>query len=431
MSAPRKLATTNLSLEDLRMDDRGIKDPRYYCLPPNRTRGKTAEAKAGIGRYPDNSNQGCFSEEECIEVWQRLCLLGVHPHPVDPAGFDLPSVSAAAFTNTSPRRSAPASGAPRLKREEKPDPVGKKPELLADLPTLPAASPSRAPRQSRHEANPHVNFAIGGSGVIRAARDERTEQRYREMQQRGEEPDLLVTRSFARAALFAMDDEEGKKPWVHGTKVVFFEARANAYLAVAEIKATGAFYEKVAHNGQDVADDVDEDEDVNEVPAEEAEEHAEYFKLLKTKIGAWYNGKYGGSVEGKKKRVSFKTLFDKPELNPPAPAKPRVIHFYSRRFYHERVKDRVTAHWAALGHLENRPKEITVRNAVTKECWEAEPEAFKEEVRAALESEHQAAKDVYVIATSGETPKTPGEYDIALSNAACSRLQTQPTNTLE
>jgi hypothetical protein len=89
-----------------------------------------------------------------------------------------------------------------------------------------------------------------------------------------------------------------------------------------------------------------------------------------------------------------------------------VIHFYSRRFYHERVKDRVTAHWAALVHLENRPKEITVRNAVTKECWEAEPEAFKEEVRAALESEHQAVKEAYVIATSGETPKTPGEYDM-------------------
>jgi hypothetical protein len=66
-------------------------------------------------------------------VWQRLCLLGVHPHPVDPAGFDLPSASAAAFANTSPRKSAPASGTPRLKREEKPDPVGKKPELLADL----------------------------------------------------------------------------------------------------------------------------------------------------------------------------------------------------------------------------------------------------------------------------------------------------------
>jgi hypothetical protein len=49
---------------------------------------------------------------------------------------------------------------------------------------------------------------------------------------------------------------------------------------------------------------------------------------------------------------------------------------------------------------------------VTKECWEAESEAFKEEVRAALESEHQAAKEAYVIATSGETPKTPGEYDM-------------------
>jgi hypothetical protein len=94
----------------------------------------------------------------------------------------------------------------------------------------------------------------------------------------------------------------GKKPWVHGTKVVFFEARVNAYLAAAEIKGTGAFYEKVAHeylakygyntpwtedlpSGQDVADDVDVDEDVNELPGEEATERAEYFKLLK--IVSW------------------------------------------------------------------------------------------------------------------------------------------------
>jgi hypothetical protein len=30
------------------------------------------------------------------------------------------------------------------------------------------------------------------------------------MQGRGEEPDLLITRSFARATLFAIDDEEGE-----------------------------------------------------------------------------------------------------------------------------------------------------------------------------------------------------------------------------
>lgn len=36
----------------------------------------------------------------------------------------------------------------------------------------------------------------------------RSEQRYLELQHQGEEPDLLVTRSFAQAAFFALDDED-------------------------------------------------------------------------------------------------------------------------------------------------------------------------------------------------------------------------------
>jgi hypothetical protein len=92
--------------------------------------------------------------------------------------------------------------------------------------------------------------------------------------------------------------------------------------------------------------------------------------------------------------------------------KPRIFHFYSRRFYQERVKPRVTARWAALSRLENPPKEITVRNAVTKECWASESDAFKAEVEAALESEHKAAMDAYAVATSGEAPTTAEEYNV-------------------
>jgi hypothetical protein len=99
---------------------------------------------------------------------------------------------------------------------------------------------------------------------------------------------------------------------------------------------------------------------------------------------------YGGSVEKKKNKVNFKMLFNKPELDPPAPKKLRIVHFYSRCFYHEHVKDCVTVRWAALSKLPNPPKEITVRNQVTKECWEAEDPAFQDEVRAALGTEERA-----------------------------------------
>ncbi|KAJ7464940.1 hypothetical protein B0H11DRAFT_2240369 [Mycena galericulata] len=183
-SRPPSLIPTNLPLEDLVMDDRGLKDPRYYCLPPfrgDRTRKAVVrvgggyplhlvgqghivgvfndwvEAKASLSGYPNNSNQGCHTEEECIEVWQRLCVLGVHPHPVDPAFLTPPSNAAAAFLDT---KQSP------VKRETTPGNT----QLLADL--------------------------------------ERSEIRYRELQRLGEEPDMLVTTSVRQATLFALEEED-------------------------------------------------------------------------------------------------------------------------------------------------------------------------------------------------------------------------------
>jgi hypothetical protein len=86
--------------------------------------------------------------------------------------------------------------------------------------------------------------------------------------------------------------------WVHGSKLTFFEAAREDYLAAAEISKTGSFYEKTCHQylakygyntpwksdleeGQDTADDVDPDEDVDDLTAEESKKRAAYFKLLK------------------------------------------------------------------------------------------------------------------------------------------------------
>lgn len=116
-------------------------------------------------------------------------------------------------------------------------------------------------------------------------------------------------------------------------------------------------------------------------------------------------------MEKKKAKVTFKTLFDKPELNPPPPVKPCVLHFYSRRFYHSRIKGHVAERWAEVSRLPNPPKEIKVRNAVTKERWDAETPAFRAEVLEAIAAEHNAAVEAYQVATSGEAPTTPAEYD--------------------
>ncbi|KAJ7856719.1 hypothetical protein B0H14DRAFT_2578751 [Mycena olivaceomarginata] len=188
------------------------------------------EAKASLAGYPDSSNQGCDTEEECIEVWQRLCVLGVHPHPTDPAFFAPPAESASAFVNTSPRKSraiVSPSGKREaslvkgertdvVKREETPRRTPATPELLANLkkycrpikPLTPTPSPKKAAHLSAPSSDaPRVNYAIRGDGIISSSAV-RSEQRYLELQHRGEEPDLLITRSFAQAAFFALDDED-------------------------------------------------------------------------------------------------------------------------------------------------------------------------------------------------------------------------------
>jgi hypothetical protein len=78
----------------------------------------------------------------------------------------------------------------------------------------------------------------------------------------------------------------------------FFKAHKDDFLAAAEINETGTFYSGVAQlyfqkygyntpwnedldDGQDVADDVGPDEDVDSLPAEEGEKRAEYFAKLR------------------------------------------------------------------------------------------------------------------------------------------------------
>ncbi|KAJ7851697.1 hypothetical protein B0H13DRAFT_1904987 [Mycena leptocephala] len=499
-----QLARTNLPVDEMIMDTRGVKDARFYCLPPyrgdpnrlskpRRTGGgypfhlvsqghvvgifdNWVEAQASLDGYPGSGNRGFHSEDECVDAWQGLCVRGVHPHPVDLAFLRPPSPGASTFVNTSPRksRSTPPSpvkpsgtSAATASKKREGTPV-RSPQadaqLLADLkryasPILPAPpSPQKASRAEMDDGE-FVNFAIRGGGIISSS-PIRSEQRYREMQRRGEEPDMLVTRSFAQASLFALSEggeapvpvrtaarkraraglppvKPGKVGWVHGTKLGFFKAYKDEYLAAAEINEGGSFYSRVAHlylakygynmpwdgdleEGQDVADDVDPDEDVDGLPAEEGEARAEYFSKLRNKIGVWYNGQYGSVVNKRTKKVTFKTVFDKTALEPPRPAKLRVLHYFSRKFYDELIKNEVTTRYAALSRLPNPPAVITVRNAVTKQVWHAQTEAFRSEVLAAREAEHKAALEAYSVAVSGEVPTTAEEYNInlrALNNA--------------
>ncbi|KAJ7088020.1 hypothetical protein B0H15DRAFT_801079 [Mycena belliarum] len=233
------------------------------------------------------------------------------------------------------------------------------------------------------------------------------------------------------------DVKPGHVGWVHGSKLVFLSGYKEEYVKASEISSVkaGRFYDEVAteflkkygyhtpwegdlDDGQDIASDVEDDEDVDSLPAEEAEERSQYYSVLREKIAVWFRTNCGGGSKKKSgKNVSFKTLFDKPELDPPAPTRARAQHFYSRRYYEERIKPRFEARWAVVSKQPNPPAAIVVQNRVTREAWAAESPAFKAEVKAAMETEFQAAMKAHEVVVSGEAPQTPQEHQIALDQA--------------
>ncbi|KAJ7782427.1 hypothetical protein DFH07DRAFT_949231 [Mycena maculata] len=399
---PRQLRRTNMSVDEVVMDEQGVKDRRYYCLPPfrgDRTQvlleghagryplhlvaqahiagifDNWPEAKASITNYLDGSHQGCYSEEECIDVWQRLCMLGIHPHAVDP-------VYAPPACRASPVKKEGGSG--HLAPSD--------PQLLADLkrfcsPILPPANSS--PRK----------------GALVAAEFRNSQRRDR-----------------VKYVLGAWH----KNPF-------FLANHKDEYLVVAQLKKTGDFYSRMVQlylkkygyytawnndpdEGQDIAKDVDPDKDVNDLDPEVAKKRAVYFNKLRAKIGVWYNSKYSNAAAPQNVQgLSFRKLFDKKELDPPAPIKAQTPHYYSRHFYHDHIKKCVEARWQAVSHLPPPQWETT---STINQCWKAEDDGFKAEVAAAIQRGHQAAKEAYKLAVSGETPLTPEEYMLVQQNGA-------------
>ncbi|KAJ7038478.1 hypothetical protein C8F04DRAFT_1256083 [Mycena alexandri] len=231
-----KPAATNMLASEVEMDVEGGKDPRYYCLPPFRgDRGKMppkphkgyryhlvlqghqvgifdswAAAKISLTGYAGSGNKGFDTIGECVEAWQSMCPLGVHPHPVDPGYTSAhlaatPPPAAAAmptfvFSRNPPAPHLPAPPTFVFSRAPPAPPSRRRMSPTDDV------SPPTTPRK-REDTSPApaaVNFAIRGGGIVSAS-PLRSRARYEELQRRGEEPEMLLTQSFARASLFAMD----------------------------------------------------------------------------------------------------------------------------------------------------------------------------------------------------------------------------------
>ncbi|KAJ7042734.1 hypothetical protein C8F04DRAFT_1251548 [Mycena alexandri] len=208
MSTP-KLVKTNIRAEDLLMDIRGGSNSRYYCMPPYH--GEPQDSRkappATTGGYPfhlvaQGHVVGIFDSWPAAKASltgypdrQQQRRLGVHPHPVDP--------------NAQRAGTAPDISPHKIKREGTPARnVGIDLERFRNNASpSPARSPSASPQKPRGGAPRDINFAIRGASIVSSSAV-RSEERYLELQRRGEEPDLLVTRNFERASRFALEDDK-------------------------------------------------------------------------------------------------------------------------------------------------------------------------------------------------------------------------------
>ncbi|KAJ6528204.1 hypothetical protein B0H19DRAFT_1274998 [Mycena capillaripes] len=232
----------------------------------------------------------------------------------------------------------------------------------------------------------------------------------------------------------------GKQSWVHGTKKVFFERRKEEWLRESEANRAGAFYTKVVKlyikkygrhlaDHEDLAFDVEDPPDsvTNEVTHEvmDPEEQAaltEYQKALRGRIGQWYRSTYGSILKNEK--TEFKNLFTGVlDSAPPRPQRGRIEHFYSRKFYEQRIKPTLDAELAALKKRAERtgeepPESIEVVARVTAQVWEGESPGFKQECEMSMEREYQSLLKGWEASLSDSPTKTPEEIAATLANAA-------------
>ncbi|KAJ7165444.1 hypothetical protein C8R43DRAFT_946136 [Mycena crocata] len=233
----------------------------------------------------------------------------------------------------------------------------------------------------------------------------------------------------------------GKLSWVWGTKLVFFEARKDKWLQAEESKGgAGEFYTMMARlymlkYPDGMADDEDLERDIPDPPdalakrvvnSREAPEvvkaRAKDHQRIRTRVGGWYRSKYGSLINNAKK--DFVKLFSG-TLNaaPPKPGRPQLLHFYSRKFYDERIKDRFVDRMQALKRRaeytgDPDPEPLAVLPVVRKEAWEDETTGFQEEVREALEREYKMAVKGWEASLADSPTRTPEEMAATLANAA-------------
>ncbi|KAJ7433905.1 hypothetical protein B0H11DRAFT_2258995 [Mycena galericulata] len=226
------LTPTNMTREEMIPDTANPDhDPRYWCLPPIRDtpnergggtfamylvgQGKIVGvwhnwtvAKSMVDGFPQGAQSGHQTRAGCVREWQQHCVLGVHPHPVDPRRAGSAAGSASASLTQTPRRGTGRRVDPSLQE----DLIAclyfrrRLTEVDSDDPAL-AGSTSSASSESSititGEIPPSARYyAIWGGDVVFSSPSE-ARSAFQDEEAEGNKPRLLSTENYDKALAFA------------------------------------------------------------------------------------------------------------------------------------------------------------------------------------------------------------------------------------
>ncbi|KAJ7460128.1 hypothetical protein B0H11DRAFT_2242352 [Mycena galericulata] len=233
------LTPTNMTREEMIPDtENPDHDSRYWCLPPirdtpNERRGGTfamylvgqgkivgvwhnwTVAKSMVDGFPQGAQSGHQTRGGCVQEWQEHCVLGVHPHPVDPRRAGSAAASSSASLTQTPRRGTGRRIDPSLQEDlqkycmpilSPPSPPPSRIQIDSDGPTSAATLSSASSESSitiTGEIPPSARYyAIWGGDVVFTSRSE-ARSAFEDEEAEGNKPRLLSTENYEKALAFA------------------------------------------------------------------------------------------------------------------------------------------------------------------------------------------------------------------------------------
>ncbi|KAL1658092.1 hypothetical protein GGF50DRAFT_67968, partial [Schizophyllum commune] len=242
------------------------------------------------------------------------------------------------------------------------------------------------------------------------------------------------------------------RPWVRGNKAVFIKnhqsdfdkcpkrRRGNLYRVLARgmLALAGDRPFDWNHKTDDLVSTEDAPKEVVDnimstdgLPEQEVKRRRAKLTKLAGDISAYYRRKR--NQQRQRRGIDLERIALLQAGKAKNPISLRITQFYSRRYYHERIKATFEQRFAAdvakweqkkataeaLGQpfTEKRPAALAVRNKVTNEQWAKETEEFREMVTRMHAEEMEKQRAAARVLLNNDIPTTPQEYDDLYSKA--------------